>query len=78
MQIKYDVEIPKSVRNKVGKYKTIVLGFLATKKETMQVDFDYEKEAQSFVGFCRSETGKKLGVMATQRGKTAYAWLIKE
>lgn len=73
MKIAYDVEIPKT-RSKAGKYKTLVLGFLETNKSNMRIEFDTVKEAQSFVGFCNSKTGKGLKVSGTQRGKLAFCW----
>ncbi len=76
MKITYDVDIPK-VRNRAGKYKTLVLGFLETNKDTMKIDFDTDREAQSFVSFCNGKTGKRLKVAATQRGKQAYCWKEK-
>jgi hypothetical protein len=75
MKITYDVEVP-AVKSRAGKYKTLVLGILATKKDNMKIEFDTEKEAQSFVGFCNSDTGKKLNIAATQREKDAYCWKV--
>ena len=76
--MKHEWEISKKdiplVRTNRGVYKDYILRFVASGKEAVECEFDTQKEAQCMVGFCNSNTGKNLGVKATQRKNKVYIW----